>query len=78
MNDYARGFDDGFAAAVRASGNKGNGAAGYTDDTNENIRKISIGFDATLFDRINAIARQSGQSFSATVRNIVRHALTVI
>lgn len=75
MSDYACGFDQGFLAAIRASGRSSNGANGYTDDCNVMVKKISIGFDQALFDRINSIARDSGQSFSSTVRHLVRNSL---
>lgn len=74
--DYQRGFDDGFAAAVRAdAGGRAVPGRGYVDDVNEAVKKISIGFDVATFDRINAISRSGGQSFAATVRILVDRAL---
>lgn len=75
MSDYQKGFNDGFAAAIRADsgGRSSPGAEGY--DGAGHTKKISVGFDPITFDRINAIARDAGQSFGATVRNMVRFSI---
>lgn len=65
MSDYQRGFNDGFAEALRRI------ERGPTGPTIANGRKIAIGFRQDQFEFIRQRAHALGCSFGASVRGLV-------